>query len=77
MFGYACHKVKIPNTNSRPNWNYVKTVECNIVATSSVDDSTGLNAAAVDDIKAIYNKGVTIWHSLAAVGHYEYNNQPS
>lgn len=77
MFGYACHKVKVPNTSSRPNWNYVKTVGCNIVATSSVDDSTGLNAAAVDDIKAIYNKGVTIWHSLSVVGHYEYNNQPS
>ena len=77
MFGYACHKVKVPNTNSRPNWNYVKTVDCNLVATSSVDNSTGLDAAAMEDIKSVYNKGVTIWHTLAVVGHYEYNNSPS
>ena len=77
MFGYATHRVKIPNTNSRPNWNYVKTVDCNIVATSSVNDSTGMDAQAMEDIKAIYNKGVTIWHTLAAVGHYEYSNSPS
>lgn len=77
MFGYACHKVKVPNTTSRPEWNYVKTVDCNIVATSSVDDLTGLDASAVDDIKAIYNKGVTIWHHMASVGHYELTNAPT
>lgn len=30
MYGYATNRVKVPNTHSRPHWNYVKTTNCNI-----------------------------------------------
>lgn len=28
MFGYTTNKIKVPNLNNRPNWNYVKTNRC-------------------------------------------------
>lgn len=72
MFGYACKQVKIPNLNSRTNWNYIKTIDCNIVPYPG----TGMDANAVNEICAMFNNGVTIWHYIGIVGNYNLNNAP-
>lgn len=69
MFGYAVKRCKIPNTHSRPYWNYVKTVGC--VAKGSVP---------ADDMKKIcqiHDNGITYWKSGENVGIYSYDNSPT
>lgn len=65
-FGYATHKVKVPNTTGRRNWNYVKTVGCTI--------SGELPIEAEEQITGIFDRGVTIWHNPANVHNYNANN---
>ena len=65
MFGYKVNKLEIPNTKSRKYYNYVKTVDANIVGNIPSND---LNV-----IKGIFDKGVTIWHT-SDVGNYSVNN---
>lgn len=66
MFGYAQNKVKIPNIDSRPYWNYIKTIDCNITGDIPSDDML--------ELKNIFNNGVTIWHSITTVADYSQNN---
>jgi hypothetical protein len=66
MYGYKQNKVKTPNVSSRPYWNYVKTVDCNITGPIPAQDMV--------ELKGIYNKGVTIWHSAANVADYSLDN---
>lgn len=69
MYGYATHKVKVPNRNSRPHWNYVKTIGCNLVASLPADDTR--------KICNIYDNGITFWKKGANVGNYSLNNAPA
>lgn len=66
MFGYKTNLVKVPNVSGRTYWNYVKTIDVNILGDIPADDMVKL--------KGIYNKGVTIWHIPANVGNYALNN---
>lgn len=59
MFGYACHKVKQPSINSRPLWNYVKTLNCLVRPTAG--NHMVPNDAMVA-FQSIFDNGVTIWH---------------
>lgn len=68
MYGYAELKVGLPNTNSRPSWNYVKTRDVTITGHIPFLD--------LEKIKSIFNEGVTFWHG-DYVGDYTRNNQPS
>lgn len=68
MYGYATHKVKIPNRNVRPHWTYVKTNGC--VAHGSVP------ADAMRNICLIYDKGITFWKNGDEVGQYHLDNRP-
>ncbi len=65
MFGYKVNKLEIPNLKSRENYNYIKTIDANIVGNIP---STDLSA-----IKGIFDKGVTIWHG-DYVGDYSKTN---
>lgn len=71
VYGYQTNKIKIPNTNSRPYWNYVKTSNCELVAltTMPADDAA--------KIKANFNKGITFWQSIQNVGMYNKDNRPT
>lgn len=69
MFGYATHRVKVPNRNSRPHWNYVKTVGCVLVGSIPADDVTA--------ICNIYNRGVTFWKNASEIGNYNLDNSPA
>ena len=73
MYGYATHKVKIPNfiSNGRRYWDYVKLQACQIEARAN---GVGLNGEYIDQIQSIFNNGITLWKSLADVGNYSLDN---
>ena len=64
MFGYKVNDVKIPNITGRLNWNYVKTIDCNV---DGDIPQTDLNI-----IKSMFNGGVTLWHNPNTM--YQYGN---
>lgn len=66
MFGYAVHRVKKPNRNSRPHWNYVKTVGATVTGSVPADD--------MKKICSIYDNGITFWKNGSEVGQYNLDN---
>lgn len=62
MYGYATRLVKVPNINSRPRFNYVKTVGSNVTGDFCQEDILTINA--------IFDKGITFWKSGDAIGEY-------
>ncbi len=71
MYGYQTNQVKMPNLRSRPFFNYVKTININVVG--------GIPSDHLTRFKAIFNNGVTLWKSTAQIGEYrtEYqDNRP-
>lgn len=64
-YGYAIHKIKMPNIHTRKSWNYVQVTECNFTG--------DMPEIYMDKIKDIFNNGVTIWHNKD-VGNYDLNN---
>lgn len=70
MFGYATHRVKIPNINVRPHWTYVKTIGSNVISKScSNNDVTAINT--------IFDNGITFWKNANEIGNYSLDNKPS
>ena len=67
MFGYKVNEVKIPNITGRSNWNYVRTKGCNILANDIPQED-------LEEIKAMFDSGVTIWHKTAYFLDYSQNN---
>lgn len=65
MYGYATQKVKIPNRDSRPKFNYVKTQGCTIYGS--------VPAPFAEEIQNRYNNGVRFWRSSATIGDYTGN----
>lgn len=71
-FGYAVGKIKVPNVNTRPLWNYVKTVEAHI--------GGDIPANYREDIEDMLNNGVTFWNvSRRSIGDFSNAeaNQPA
>lgn len=66
MFGYKVNSVKIPNITGRSNWNYVKTIDANIIGDIPQTD--------LQQIKEIFNNGVTFWHNPNTFLDYSQNN---
>ncbi|QOR56283.1 tail protein [Bacillus phage DLc1] len=66
MFGYKVNEVKIPNLHTRQNWNYVQTKGCTIVGDFNTED--------LNQIKAIFDRGTTLWHTND-VGNYALENE--
>lgn len=65
MYGYATKRVKIPNRDSRPKFNYVKTQGCTIYGS--------VPAPFAEEIQNRYNNGVRFWRSSATIGDYTGN----
>jgi hypothetical protein len=65
MYGYKCLEVKKPNLRTRYYYNYIKTVGCNIDGDFDNKD--------IAQIKAVYDKGITIWHNRAGVTPLKYD----
>lgn len=66
MFGYATNRLKVPNRNSRPHWNFVKTIGAVLSGSVPADD--------MKKLCDIYDKGVTFWKSGSEVGNYSLDN---
>ena len=70
MFGYKQNKVMTINRRNRHYYNYIKTIGVNI-------KSSGVPRNHIEEIKSIYNNGVTIWHidrEGVEVGNYSMDN---
>lgn len=68
MYGYAVNRCKTPNRNSRPHWNYVKTVGCCIKGSIPADSAK--------HICEIHDKGITYWKNGDEIGNYSLDNSP-
>ena len=66
MFGYKVNQVKVPNITGRYNWNYVKTIDCYIEADIPQED--------LQEIKNMFNSGITIWHHPETFMNYSQSN---
>lgn len=64
-YGYKVNSLEIPNLHTRQSWDYIRTNECNVVAS--------INASSLEKIRTIFNNGVTIWHTTD-VGNYNLSN---
>lgn len=65
MFGYQVDIVKVPNRTGRKYWNYVKTANADMHGNVPAEDMARINA--------IYNSGITFWHT-DDIGNYSPNN---
>lgn len=66
QFGYKCNRVKTPNITGRRNWNFVKTIGCYIEANIPQDD--------LQEIKSMFDRGITFWHNPATFADYSQSN---
>ena len=66
MFGYKVNEVKVPNIAGRRYWNFVKTINCYIEADIPQED--------LEEIKSMFNKGITFWHDASKFMDYSQNN---
>lgn len=66
MFGYKVNELKVPNRNSRRYWNYIKTIDVNIVGDIPQED--------MQEIKNMFNNGITLWHDTSHFLDYSQNN---
>lgn len=69
LYGYAINEWGAISSwkNTRSKWNYLQTVDCNIKVNAPAPE-----AAA---IRAMFNGGVTVWHSISDFGNYSLNNE--
>lgn len=66
MFGYRVNELKVPNLRSRVNFNYVKTIGCNLTG--------NIPRKAQDYIKSLFDSGITLWHNPSTYLDYGSNN---
>jgi hypothetical protein len=65
MYGYKKNEVKVPNFNTRQYWNYVQTAGCTIQGNFNNED--------LNELKAIFDNGITLWHT-DDIGNYSLDN---
>lgn len=66
-YGYLTNRLKVPNLNSRPSWNYVECQESVVTGNVPLMD--------INVIKQTLNQGITFWHG-DYVGNYSRSNAP-
>lgn len=66
MYGYQVNIMKNVNFTSRTYWNYIKTAQLNVVGE--------VPQYAIEEVKAIFNKGLTFWHDSTKFLDYSQNN---
>jgi hypothetical protein len=66
MFGYKVNEVKAPNFHTRKYWNYVQTSSCYITGDFNNED--------LQELKSVFDNGITFWHT-DDVGNYWLNNE--
>ena len=66
MFGYKVNSLKVPNLTGRRYWNYVKCVGANIEGL--------IPEFYMDELKAMFNAGITLWHDSTKFLDYTQTN---
>lgn len=66
MFGYKVATLKVPELHSRRNWNYIKTIDINIIG--------DIPQADLQEIKSLFNNGITLWHDPNTFLDYSQSN---
>ena len=66
MYGYKVNTLKVPNITGRQNWNYVKTIGCNIVG--------DIPQTHLQEIKEMFDSGITLWHNTSNFLDYSQSN---
>lgn len=68
-FGYKVNMLKVPNVNTRPYWNYVKT--------NGAILSGGAPSLNLQEIRNMLDAGVTFWNVIggATIGDYSRDNR--
>lgn len=66
MYGYKVNTVKTPSLNSRPHWNYIKTIGVNLDGQAPQED--------LKRIRQMFDDGVTFWKNGNNVENYSLNN---
>lgn len=69
-YGYKINQVKIPNITGRTNWNYVKTIDCNIIG----KENTEIPQNDINIIRKMFDDGVTLWHNPSTIYDYSQSN---
>lgn len=64
-FGYKVCRIKTPNITGRASWNFVKTIDANVVG--DIPDR------AAKKLRQLFDHGITIWHT-DDVGNYSLDN---
>ena len=64
-YGYPINRIQMPNIDSRSSWNYIKTNGCTL--------SGAVDLAQLATLRAIFDRGVTVWHT-DDVGNYSLTN---
>lgn len=67
MFGYKVNRIQQLQVEGRPNWNYVKTINCNIGGAIPEQD--------LNKLKQLFNNGGTFWHNINTMYDYSQNNK--
>lgn len=67
-FGYKVNEIKIPNLNSRQQFNFIKVGATDELITGDIP------ASDLEEINNIFRKGVTIFHNYTNFGDYTINN---
>lgn len=62
-YGYKVNTVETPNVRTRRNWNFIKTIGFNLKG--------NIPQTEMEEIKAMFDSGVTIWHNPSTI--YDYN----
>lgn len=68
IYGYRVDRLDVPQWNSRPVWNYIELENPDISGEAPQDD--------LDELKEMFSKGLTVWHSPSTFGDYSQNNAP-
>ena len=67
IFGYQVNRHGIPLQTSRRYWNYIKTNGANI-------EGDDIPQMAIEELKQIFDNGITLWHDPANIYNYYLNN---
>lgn len=67
-FGYLINEVKKPLLKNRKNFDYIQTKDIDITGGIPIED--------LEELCAIFNNGVTIWHNPKTFGDYGVDNSP-
>lgn len=66
-FGYQVNTTKAITITNRENFDYVQTTDCNITGNIPQED--------IEELEAIFNNGVTIWHNENTYGDWNVSNR--